>query len=480
AFEQEKFNKYGYNDRSELVESSRYVGPDLADMSNPITSEYRSYKYDNIGNRENAIDWDDINKDLQSTYYESNSLNQYVQTDDGKEQNSFLYDADGNLTSVISSDGDVMMYTYNCENRLIAAGPANPDEGDLKGEYLYDYMGRRVQKKVFKYIGLEWKLNETRLFVWDGWNMIEEVVRVVSEVEYSKYYVWGLDLSQSLDGAGGVGGLLAWADDDELCYYTFDGNGNVGQTLDSVNASLTAHYVYDPFGNAILISDIYSKKNLFRFSTKYFDIETNLSYYGYRYYLSMFGRWIKRDPIGENGDLNLFSFIINNPLNAIDPKGEKTTFTIKNIGFGAFVSVSIGIAIAETDCFKNKYYKADYFLFSIGLSAGLNLFGKNEYIFKAIDSTLKNHYSVLLGSTFTIEKNFPPEYVSFLDIEGKSVSFLYKFVFGSIKIGTYEGGRSDIDVISHGISASIGVQLFKIEGVHLLRTNKPKEYCCDK
>ncbi|KPA10999.1 sugar-binding protein, partial [Candidatus Magnetomorum sp. HK-1] len=164
-------------------------------MSNPITSEYRSYKYDNIGNRENAIDWDDINKDLQSTYYESNSLNQYVQTDDGKEQNSFVYDADGNLTSVISSNGDVMMYTYNCENRLIAAGPANPDEGDLKGEYLYDYMGRRIQKKVYEYTGVEWKLNETRLFVWDGWNMIEEVVQVVSEVEYSKYYVWGLDLS---------------------------------------------------------------------------------------------------------------------------------------------------------------------------------------------------------------------------------------------------------------------------------------------
>ena len=39
--------------------------------------------------------------------------------------------------------------------------------------------------------------------------------------------------------------------------------------------------------------------NPFRFSTKYFDAETGLYYYGYRYYSPNLGRWISRDPIGE-------------------------------------------------------------------------------------------------------------------------------------------------------------------------------------
>ena len=36
-----------------------------------------------------------------------------------------------------------------------------------------------------------------------------------------------------------------------------------------------------------------------RFSTKYYDAETDLYYYGYRYYSPSLGRWISRDPITE-------------------------------------------------------------------------------------------------------------------------------------------------------------------------------------
>ena len=48
-----------------------------------------------------------------------------------------------------------------------------------------------------------------------------------------------------------------------------------------------------------------------RFSTKYYDAETDLYYYGYRYYSPSLGRWISRDPIEEEGGLNLRLKIIN-------------------------------------------------------------------------------------------------------------------------------------------------------------------------
>ena len=45
-----------------------------------------------------------------------------------------------------------------------------------------------------------------------------------------------------------------------------------------------------------------------RFSTKYFDTETNLYYYGYRFYHPTLMRWLNRDPIEEDGGLNLYLF----------------------------------------------------------------------------------------------------------------------------------------------------------------------------
>jgi RHS repeat-associated protein len=65
--------------------------------------------------------------------------------------------------------------------------------------------------------------------------------------------------------------------------------------------------------------------NPLRFSTKYQDDETDLVYYGYRYYNPSTGRWPNRDPIGELGGANLYAFVANNPLTAIDPLGLDTS-----------------------------------------------------------------------------------------------------------------------------------------------------------
>ncbi len=59
-----------------------------------------------------------------------------------------------------------------------------------------------------------------------------------------------------------------------------------------------------------------------RYSTKYFDVETGLYYYGYRYYLTELGRWLTRDPLGEAGGPNLYGFVYNDPMNWVDPYGD--------------------------------------------------------------------------------------------------------------------------------------------------------------
>ena len=61
--------------------------------------------------------------------------------------------------------------------------------------------------------------------------------------------------------------------------------------------------------------------NPLRFSTKFTDEETGLVYYGYRHYSPSLGRWINRDPIEEQGGLNLYAFCANNGIENADPWG---------------------------------------------------------------------------------------------------------------------------------------------------------------
>ena len=60
-----------------------------------------------------------------------------------------------------------------------------------------------------------------------------------------------------------------------------------------------------------------AKANPFRFSTKYQDDETDLLYYGYRYYGASTGRWTNRDPWEEKGGKNLYAFVKSDPLNSL-------------------------------------------------------------------------------------------------------------------------------------------------------------------
>jgi len=161
-------------------------------------------------------------------------------------------------------------------------------------------------------------------FVYDGWNLLYEAEYASGEEVIVRKYTWGMDLSGTRYGAGGIGGLLAMQDiaGSKDYIYLYDGNGNVGQLVDIANGSKVASYEYDPYGNTLVAAGDYAASNPFRFSTKYADDETGLYYYGYRWYLPRLGRWINRDPIGEEADSNLYAFLANQPPAQIDPLGE--------------------------------------------------------------------------------------------------------------------------------------------------------------
>ena len=123
------------------------------------------------------------------------------------------------------------------------------------------------------------------------------------------------------DGFGqGAGGLVAVSLNGSLYFPLTDSNGNITEYIDTTGTTV-AQYRYDAYGAAQEESGPLSHAFTFRFSTKYQDPETELYYYGYRFYSPSLRRWISRDPIGEEDGVNLYAFVKNNPINAADLLG---------------------------------------------------------------------------------------------------------------------------------------------------------------
>jgi RHS repeat-associated protein len=223
---------------------------------------------------------------------------------------SFSYDADGNLTN----DGR-FSYTWDGENRLVGM-TVNTNVGpQYQLTFTYDSKGRRIQKVV----ATNGVAISTNKFLYDGWNLIAET-RPNNSLILS--YVWGSDLSGTAQGAGGVGGLLEvsyYGSATTNCFAAYDGNGNVAALVNAADGTTLANYEYGPFGEVIRVTGPMARNNLLRFSTKYQDGESDLLYYGHRYYKPSTDSWLNRDPINEPG----FALLLNINSGKFEWNGEE-------------------------------------------------------------------------------------------------------------------------------------------------------------
>ncbi|MEI8109255.1 MAG: RHS repeat-associated core domain-containing protein, partial [Verrucomicrobiota bacterium] len=295
-----------YDDRGQVIKVD-----DKATLEDDnLSAADRFYQYDYIGNRIKSS----VGVALPgSPNYTTNSRNQYSAAPNPPDSPVYEYDDDGNATAFpLTPDGTTTAQNaalvWDAENRLISS---TPSVGSAT-TYLYDALGRRIAKKH--------GTDAQRIYLYDGWNCLAEYESASGSVTLKVSNFWGLDFSGSLQGAGGVGGLLAVRFSDRDYYPLYDGNGNITEYLDSTGA-VAAHYEYDPFGRITSTMSSVADVFTYRFSTKPFDAETGLYYYGYRYYEPITGRWLSRDPIGESGGFNLYGMVENNPLNRLDSFG---------------------------------------------------------------------------------------------------------------------------------------------------------------
>ena len=249
-------------------------------------------------------------------------------------------------------------------------------------EFRYDGFSRRISKKTTRLTGSTVASTAMEGYLYDRWNvvMISQLDPVTGAHLARKWScLWKPDVASlpyartSWQKAGGVG-CLAWlqtggTQNMSTTYHSYygqyvltgnaeiqvpimdhmgnvrhfiqlksgtvnQGYGNIGTMIGQVSANLE----YDAFGREVRVSSLavpdtgtppglvagglYADALPFHFSTKFTDPESGLNYYGYRFYDARDGRWLSRDPIGEQGGVNLYGMVGNGPVNRMDVLGR--------------------------------------------------------------------------------------------------------------------------------------------------------------
>jgi RHS repeat-associated protein len=242
--------------------------------------------------------------------------------------NSYVYDLNGNLLY----DGN-RAFAYDDENQLIQVTVTN----NWQVQFTYDGKMRRRIEKDYSWNGSSWTQTNEVHYIYDGNVVVQE--RNVSNLPMVTY-TRGNDLGGTLQGAGGIGGLLARTDNGQWiagsamahALYHADGNGNV-TCLIYTNQMIAAKYLYDPYGNTLSQYGSLADANSYRFSSKEWNQNSGLYYYLYRFYDSSLQRWVNRDPLGEPGFqklisksakrimINLYDYVLNDSVDFTDPIG---------------------------------------------------------------------------------------------------------------------------------------------------------------
>ncbi len=315
-------------------------------ISLPGTDEARTYDLDGLGNWHHTV-FTPVGGSETDELRQHNGLNQITTINDGGGNVPFNYDgvtgaSNGNLT-----DDGIRTYKWDALNRL---KEVRKKAGDvLIGQYDYDAMNRRIRKEIFNG-GLSGTItNGTTDFTYNtDWQSVEE--RNGSN-EPVKQYIWGVYIDELLQQTtfvtinGNAAGDYYPLQD--LLYRTTaltDDSGNVVEAYDT-----------DAYGNTLLFTSPGTASNWFAddategdtptcdfiFTGRMLDVESALYNYRRRYYETISGRFLSRDPLGFRGRVaNLYEYVRSMSTRMIDPFGLEECTTVgssRNVTLSSYI-----------------------------------------------------------------------------------------------------------------------------------------------
>ena len=216
------------------------------------------------------------------------------------------YDAYGNATSVQTSTGTVITMSFDSQGRRTEYKSVTNGAQNTWLRFLYDgYLCVQVLYSNEPY-------NVFKEFTWDP-------LQPLAIQKDGTWFTDGYDLTKNICEVFGPAGYIRTA------------------------------YSYAPFGAVTASGDVTQP---FQWSSEHYDSELDLVYYNYRHYSPSLGRFLSRDPIEEQGGLNLYAFVGNRSLKRVDLLGTR-------VNSNSCVDISFTVSYS----FRSKQVQVFPFLF---------------------------------------------------------------------------------------------------------------------
>ncbi|HCE67759.1 MAG TPA: hypothetical protein DER40_09660 [Geobacter sp.] len=363
---------YQYDEIYRLTQTDTPKGPE-------------KYSYDDVGNRTGGPGPKESLPIITYAYDDANRMTHGRQL-------VYDYDDAGNQTarSIPNTPDKGWTLTWDLENRLTRMEKFRKVNNIIVEsrtiDFKYDPFDRRIEKKVTTLINDVTKTT-TWSYLYDGDNIAAEYFGTTAT-----YYIHGPGVDEHLAmERGGVD-----------YYYHADGLGSVTAITDSSSSpAIVQSYSYDSFG---VPRQTTSFPNSFMYTGREWDKEAGLYYYRARYYDPMEGRFVSKDPIGsKGGDVNLYGYVHQNPINKIDPLGLKESCVWG--GFSGSIAFGIGLqVVAECgrcvdDCGKVTYRRRNCLCFCYGLGASASgQAGRGDSSFDQSGWNVSTPYGSVSGS----------------------------------------------------------------------------------
>ena len=242
------------------------------------------YEYDKVGNREVPGSPGDYGYDANHRITTSPTGITYT------------FDDDGNILTRVGG-ATTENFTHNKNNRL-----SDYSKSGTTASYQYDPFGRRISKTVN---------GTTTYFAWDGNQIIAEYNGAGMRARRYAYLPSGLNPIQ-IEDANGI-------------YNVHSDHLQTPQFLTDTSQQVVWNQSQETFGKSAVNTDPDNNSTdvvfNMRFPGQYHDEESGLHQNFYRSYDPETGRYLKRDPIGIEGGVNTYIYVLSNPTIYIDPLG---------------------------------------------------------------------------------------------------------------------------------------------------------------
>jgi RHS repeat-associated protein len=251
-------------------------------------------------------------------------------TENGKVVSSYTYDTNSNRTKATTTSGTATA-TYDAQDRLLTYGTTSytyTANGELASQkvgtqtttYTYDVLGNLIAATL---------PNGTKItYLIDASN--RRVGKELNGVLQEGFLYDGSRIVAQLTGSNAVVSQFVYASGSTAPDYMVQGGvtyrifsdhlGSPRLLVNTLTGAIAEQITYDEFGH--VISDTHPGFQPFGFAAGLYDQDTKLVRFGVRDYNPSIGRWTAKDPIlFGGGDTNLYEYVLNDPINMIDPSG---------------------------------------------------------------------------------------------------------------------------------------------------------------